>query len=168
MTPLILLSVIVAVPIVLIMFTRVNAAVLFMSIYVGEVLVQYLGSDAATVVTVFSAHGTQFSNSTIRIILLFLPAALTMIFMFHSVKGSKLIINILPAIGTGLLIALLVEPLLSPGMQHTLGKEDLWQNVIQARALIVGVSALVSLFYLWFQHRKPLGSGHGHKSKRGD
>lgn len=168
MTPLVLFSIIVAAPIVLIMLTRVNAAMLFMSVCVGEVLVQYLGSDAATVVTAFSSHGTQFSNSTIKIILLFLPAILTMIFMFHSVKGTKLILNILPAIGTGLLLALLIEPLLSPSMQHTLGKESLWQNVTQARALIVGVSALISLFYLWFLHRKSWSGGHGHKSKHED
>jgi len=150
------------------MLTRVNAAMLFMSICVGEILVQYLGSDAATVITAFSSHGTQFSNSTIRIILLFLPAILTMIFMFHSVKGPKLILNILPAVGTGLVIALLVEPLLSKSMQHTLGQESLWQNLIQARALIIGVSALISLFYLWFLHRKSWSGGHGHKSKHDD
>ncbi len=166
MTPLVLFGIIVAAPIILIMVARVNAAILFMSICVGEVLVQYLGSDAATVVTAFSAHGTQFSNSTIRILLLFLPAILTMIFMFHSVKGSKLILNILPAIGTGLLITLLIEPLLSKSMQHTLGKETLWQNVYQTRALIVGIGALISLFFLWFQHRQSWGGERAHKSKR--
>ena len=167
MTPLVLFSIIVAAPIILIMLARVNAAMLFMSVCVGEVLVQYLGSDAETVITSFSSYGSQFSSSTVKIMLLFLPVVLIMIFMFHSVKKSKLILNILPAIGTGLVIALLVEPLLSPSMQHTHGKETLWQNLIQARALIVGVSALISLFYLWFQHR---GSGDGHhkKSKHSD
>ena len=165
MSPLILFVIIVALPVLLIMITRVNAAILFMSICVGDVLVQYLGSNAQTFISSFSSHSTQISNSTIKIILLFLPAILTMIFMFHSVKRSKLILNILPAIGTGLVVALLVEPLLSQSMQHTLGKESLWHNVIQAQALIVGISALISLFFLWFQRRGSRNHGRGQKSK---
>ncbi len=166
MNPLIILGFIILAPIALVMLLRVNAAILFMSLCVGEVLVQYVGSDATSLIAIFSSHSTQLSTSTIKIALLFVPAILTALFMFHSVRGTRLILNIIPAIAVGTFTALLVEPLLSKSMQMTLEKSTIWHQFLNAQTLIVGVGALVSLLFLWIQHHGSRHSEHGRESKR--
>src|SRR5271154_2825774 len=95
MTPLMLFGLLVLVPVVLAMLLRINAAVLFMSLCVGEVLVQYVASDTGSFVATFAGHSSNISTSTIRLALLLVPPVLTAIFMFHSVHGgTKLIFNI--------------------------------------------------------------------------
>ena len=161
MTPLILFGLLVVGPAAIAILLRINAAILFMSLCVGEVLVQFLANDAGSFVATVGNHSNSFSATTIRLVLLLLPPVLTAIFMLHSVKGSaKALLNILPALGFGLLTALLIKPLLSTAYQRTLEQASLWHQFTRAQALIVGASALLSLFFLWIQrtggseHRK--------------
>lgn len=167
MTPLVLFGLLVLVPVALAMLLRVNAAVLFMSLCVGEVLVQYVANDTGSFVTTFAGHNGSISNSTIRLVLLLVPPVLTAIFMFHSVHGStKLFFNIFPAIGVGLLTALLVKPLLSPTFQQTLERSSLWHQFSQAQTLVISVSALFSLLFLWLQRHGSNEHKHGSKHRR--
>jgi hypothetical protein len=165
MTPLMLFGLLVLIPVAVAMLLRVNGAVLFMSLCVGEVLVQYVANDTGSFVTTFAGHGSGINSSTIRLALLLAPPILTSIFMFHSVRGGiKLIFNIFPAIGVGLLTALLVKPLLSQSFQHTLERSSLWHQFSQAQTLVVSISALFSLLFLWLQRH---GSGErSHTSKK--
>jgi hypothetical protein len=165
MTPLVLFGFLVLVPIAIAVILRVNAAILFMSLCVGEVLVQFMAGDANSLVsTLSSTHGDQIATSTIKLILLLIPPALTALFMFHNVHGgAKAILNILPAIGVGLLTALLVKPLLSTTFQHTLERSSLWHQLSQAQTLVVGISALLCLLFLWLQRHGSLEHGHGIK-----
>jgi hypothetical protein len=165
MMSLIIFGVLVILPIIITVIFRINGAVLFMSLCVGEVLVQYMAGDANSLITTISSiHGNQIANSTIRLILLLIPPVLTALFMFHSIpKGAKAILNVLPALGVGLLTALLVKPLLSSSYQRTLEHSNLWHQFSQAQALVVGTGAVLSLLFLWFQRQ---GSHeHGHSSK---
>jgi hypothetical protein len=166
MTPLILLSVLVLTPVIVAVVLRVNAAFLFMSLCVGEVLVQYMSGDASSLFsTLSSSNSDQIASSTIKLVLLLIPPVLTTLFMFHSVRGgTKAIINILPAIGAGLLTALLVKPLLSPTFQHTLEHSSLWHQISQAQTLVVGVGALLSLLFLCLQRQRPHEHGVKHHS----
>jgi hypothetical protein len=167
MMPLIIFGALVLIPVVLTVIFRINGAVLFMSLCVGEVLVQFVAGDAHSLVTaISSAHGNQIADSTIRLILLLTPPVLTALFMFHSVpKGAKAILNILPAIGVGLLTALLVKPLLSSSYQHTLEQSKLWHQFSQAQALVVGASAILCILFLWLQHQKSHESLHSTKRR---
>jgi hypothetical protein len=165
MTPLVLFAILVLGPVIIATLLRVNAAILFMSLCVGELLVQNVSSDTVTLVTSTSARASNLSQSTVELGLLLLPALLTVIFMFHSVHGAKSILNILPALGFGLVTALLTEPLLSSGFQKTLQHSSAWHQVLQAQTLIITMSALIALLFLWFQHRGGR-SEHGHHSKR--
>lgn len=164
MTPLVLFGLLVLGPAALAVLLRINAAVLFMSLCVGEVLVQYVANDSSSFVATFAGHSSNVSSSTIRLALLLAPPILTAFFMFHSVHGgTKALLNIFPAIGVGLLTALLVKPLLSSAFQHTLERSSLWHQFSQAQTLVVSVSALLSLFFLWLQRN---GSGeHGRSLK---
>jgi hypothetical protein len=164
MTPLLLFGSLVLVPAVLAILLRINAAVLFMSLCVGEVLVQYVASDTGSFAATFGGHTSNVSESTLRLALLLIPPILTAIFMFHSVHGGpKSLMNVCPAVGVGLLTALLVKPLLSTAFQRTLENSSLWHQFSKAQALVVSVSALFSLLFLWLQRHNSGESKHHSK-----
>lgn len=167
MTPEATLALIVLVPVVLLMVLRINATLVFLSLCLGSVLVQFVAPDANTFFQLFSAHvpkDLDNGNDTVKLILLLLPVVLTSIFMIRTVSGkTKLLLNLIPAIGVGLLGALLVVPLLPPGLSHDIVHSSLWHEVQQAQNLIVGTSALACLFVLWLQ--RPQTGKHGKKHK---
>lgn len=165
MSPAVILAGIVVVPVIVLMLLRVNAALVFLSLCLGNVLVQFMAPDANSFLVLFSAHvpkAASASNDTIKLILLLLPVLLTAIFMIRTVRGyGRLLLNLLPAAGVGLLGGLLVVPLLSPGLSHNIVDSSLWHQVQRAQDLIVGASALVCLLVLWLQRPKA-GGGHKH------
>lgn len=162
---LITLVAIIAVPVVVMMVLRINAALVFLSLCLGDVLVQFVGGDTDSFVGLFSAKtssSVSASNNDIKLLLLLLPVVLTAIFMIRTVKGSRLLLNLLPAAGVGLLGSLLVVPLLPPGTTHNIVNSNVWLQVTRSEDLIVGASALLCLLVLWLQRPKA-GSGKHHK-----
>ena len=168
MTPEVILGAIVLLPVLLLMILRINAALVFLSLCLGDVLVQFVAPDANQFFQLFSAKvpsGVDTGNDTIKLILLLLPVVLTAIFMIRTVQGyGRLTLNILPAAGVGLLGGLLVVPLLPPGLSHNIIDSSLWSQVQRAQDLIVGASALVCLLVLWIG--RPKVGGH-HDKKHG-
>lgn len=168
MTPQATLGLIVLAPVVLLMLARINATLVFLSLCLGDVLVQFVAPDANSFLQLFSAHvpaGIDTGNDNVKLILLLLPVVLTAVFMIKTVNGSlKLLLNILPAAGVGLLGALLVVPLLPPGLSHNIVHSSLWDQLQKAQNLIVGASALTCLLVLWLQ-RPQTGRKHGKKHK---
>ena len=165
MTPSIIIGAIVFVPIALIMFLRINAVLVFLSLCLGDVLVQFVANDANSFVSLLhNAPGAQnvpTTNNTVKLILLLLPVVLTALFMIKTIKGTKLLLNVLPAVGVGLLGALLVVPLLGPGVAHNIINSPLWLQLSRAQNLIVGSSALICLLMLWLQRPKTGTDKHG-------
>lgn len=158
MNPLIILVILLAVPIVLLMALRINAALVFLSLCLGNVLVQFIGPDASTILASASAHPVRTAlpnQSYINFFLLLLPVILTMVIMIHSVKGAKLAFNILPAIGVSLLGVLLAVPLLSSGTTDSIVTLPLWHKLASLQSLVLSVSAMLCLMLLWMQRPKP-------------
>jgi hypothetical protein len=165
MTPNATLATIIILPLLLLMALRINATLVFLSLCLGDVLVQFVASDANSFFALFQAHASQVGhadNSTIKIILLLFPVILTTIFMVRTVRGNaKLALNLLPAAGVGLLGALLAVPLLPAGLSHNIVHSSLWDQVQKAQNLIVGSSALICLLVLWLQRPKTGEGKHG-------
>ena len=165
MSPVVLLALIVVAPVVLLTVLRVNATFVFLSLCLGSVLVQFMGSDAISLITTFFPHASALSENTIEIVILLVPAVLTTIFMIHSVKSVKLIINILPALTVGLLLVLLLQPLVSPGLQGTITHSAVWKDFMKAESLVVGVAALLNLALLWMNRRHHAAREKGSKRR---
>lgn len=167
MNPTVVLSAIVLVPVVILMLLRINAALVFLSLCLGNVLVQFIAPDASSFMALFSMrplHDVDTGSDTIKLVLLLLPVVLTAVFMIRTVRGgARLALNLLPAAGVGLLGGLLVVPLLPPDLSDEIINSSLWSQVQQAQNLIVGVSALVCLFVLWLQRPKTGEAKHGKK-----
>lgn len=161
MNPTLILGGIVVLPAILLVIFRINAALVFLSLCLGDVLVQFVAPDADSLLGLFSSHNFNVhstGSNTIRLFLIAVPAILTSIFMIRTVKGHfKLAINVLPAMGVGLLSALLVVPLLSKGLQHDIITSSLWDQALKSQDLIVGSSAMVCMFVLWLQRPKTGG-----------
>jgi hypothetical protein len=165
MTPDATLATIIILPLLLLMALRINATLVFLSLCLGDVLVQFVASDANSFFALFQTHASKVGhadNNTIKVILLLFPVVLTTIFMVRTVRGSaRLALNLLPAAGVGLLGALLVVPLLPAGLSHNIVHASLWDQVQKAQNLIVGSSALICLLVLWLQRPKTGEGKHG-------
>lgn len=158
MDPLIILVAMLAAPVVIIMALRINAAQIFLSLCLGNVLVQFIGQDAGTILASTSARapGLPANQSYINLALLLLPVLLTMLIMIHSVRGTaKLAYNFLPALGVGLLLTLLAVPLLSAGLTGSITGLPLWRELANLQTLILSVSTLLCLLFMWMQRPKP-------------
>jgi hypothetical protein len=166
----IILGALVLVPVLLLMVLRINATLVFLSLCLGAVLVQFVAPETNTFINLFSSHTGKPINAnhtTIELALLLLPVVLTTFFMVRTVKGhGKLALNTLPAAGVGLLGSLLVVPLLPGGISHEIVHSSLWDQVQKAQTLIVGISALICLFVLWLQRPKTGEDGKHGKHKR--
>lgn len=163
--PVIALALIVLVPVVAMMVLRINAALVFLSLCLGDVLVQFVAKDTTEFLTLHADKVPQAintGNNNVKLILLLLPVVLTAVFMIRTVHNTgRLLLNVLPAAGVGLLGALLVVPLLPPGLAHNVIGSLLWTQVTRVQDLIVGASALVCLLVLWLQRPKSGRSKHG-------
>jgi len=135
-------------PVVLIVLLRVNAAFVFLSLCLGDVLVQFTGNDAVSIFTGASINA-QLPTSTIKLLLLLLPAVLTVLFMVKTVKSKQKYFNILPAAGTGVLTALFVVPQLPPGLSHAILDSNTWSQIQTYQSGLVAISTLICLLFLW-------------------
>ncbi len=142
---------------------RINAALVFLSLCLGAVLVEYVAGEANSLITLFSKEAGTVSASTMQIVLLLAPAIVTGVVTVFSVRGKlKVLLNIVPALAASALGVLLAVPLLPTGLRFELETEQVWRTLVQAQALIVGMGALVSLAFLWMQR----GSFKHHDKRR--
>ena len=143
-----------ALPILLFLILRVNAALVFLSVCLGAVLVDHVAGDANMIVGSFSPTTNSLSQSTVELSLLLIPAIVTTIIMAWSVHGRiKVVLNFFPAAASSMLLVLLTVPMLPRGLAFALMTEPTWRVLSNAEALVIGLGALVSLFFLWTQRR---------------
>jgi hypothetical protein len=141
-----------AVPAILFLALRVNASLVFLSLCLGAVLVQYVASEANTLIHLMTPHVSPVSTASMQLLLLLAPATVTTIVTVFSVHGRvKNVVNVLPALATSALFVLLAVPLMPPGLRHTLQGQQVWHYLSNAQALVVASGALVSLGFLWTQ-----------------
>jgi hypothetical protein len=161
----IVLLVALVLPIVAMTILRVNAVMVFLGLCLGEVLVTFVGDDSSVMLNLFSSQRpSELSQSTLRLALLLAPAILTAVFTLFSIKGrGRVLLNIVPAAGAAFLGLVLAVPELSPGARTSIQNGQTWQQLTQAQAMIIGVSALVSLLFFWLQRRS---GGHHSKASR--
>lgn len=151
----ILLLVILGTPIVVLTFLRINAVLVFLSLCLGEVLVHYVAGNANSLISLFAPKVPPNVLNMLQVAMLLAPVILTSFFMVGTVRGKgKIVLNLLPATGVGLLGVLLAVPLLPAGQRFGIESQSLWYQLTKLQALIVGVSAIIGLLFLWAQRRR--------------
>lgn len=149
------LGLVAGLPIVLLMALRINATLVFLSLCLGNLLVEFVAGDAHSLLMMGAKHDSATIDPYVKAGLLLLPVILTAVFMIKTIKGGgKLFLNIFPAIGVGLVGALLAVPLLPPGLARSVTHNNIWTQAIRLETLIVGASTLVCLLFLWMQRPK--------------
>lgn len=151
-------------PVVLFAILRINASLVFLSLCLGAVLVQYVGSEADTLIHLASPKAGEISSSVIQFSLLLAPAAITCLVTIFSVQGrTKNMINLLPAVASAALFVLLAVPAMPHSLRNALQGEATWHYLSNAQSLVVSAGALVSLIFLWTQRAFFRGKrGHRH------
>lgn len=163
MTYLIVLAALALVPVLLVTLLRVNGAIAFMSLCLGSVLVTYTSSDVDTVFTTFTNQHALVTNQWVQLALLVIPFLLTILFTSGSVKGGKTVTNVLPALATGLLFALLTVPLLPADLQRNIHSTNAWHQLDDLQTSVILGGALFSLVFLLFTHRHKHDDEHKKK-----
>ncbi len=154
MTSLIVLAALAAIPVILIVVLRVNAAIAFMSLCLGSVLVTYTTGDAASIASGLASHPNPEVVRWISLALLIVPFILATLFTRKNVKGgSRHVLNFIPALATGVLLALLVTPLLGGGLQHQVQNQQLWHQMDSLQTAVLLGGAFFSLLFILITHR---------------
>ena len=165
MTTEVILGLCILIPAVLGYVLRVNTAILFMSLCVGEVLVIFVSNNASSYLSPVFPTGN-ISLASMRIFLLVAPIVVTLLLMFHTVHGrSKQIIDLIPSLATGLLLGLVLVPVLPAGLSLSIQKSNVWHQYYHYQTVIVVFGALCSLVFLLLGRQKskqPHGSGSKH------
>lgn len=141
-------------PVLALMALRINAALVLLSLCLGDVLMRFAADDASQLIGVMSSYGMS-KNALVSLALLFLPPLLTAIFMIRTVRGGVgLLINLIPAFSVSVIGLLLAEPMFSEGMRGSIEQTVVWQYVASLQTLAVLVSAMFSIFVIWTQRPK--------------
>ena len=141
----------IAVPIVLLVLLRTNGAIVFLSLCAGALLVRYVGDDASLVGSAIGNNSVVVSQYA-QVALLLIPVVLSAIFLKKSMKGPRGLLNILPAVGVGLVGVLMVVPLLPSNANELITTTNGWSIMKDNQQMIVAISVVVSLAALWLSH----------------
>jgi len=134
----------IALPALLMLWLRTNAAVVFLALCAGNVLVTLSGKDAQLLTSSFTS-GNQVAAHAVMIIMLLLPAVLMIFILRKTVAKSKMPFQLLPAVATGVVGILLVVPQLTPLAQSTVAANQVWQQLLLYEEFILLVGVFGSL-----------------------
>ncbi len=134
---------------------RTNAGVVFFSLCAGSVLASQLGGQASLLSSSVIKDG-DVNHGVVYIAMIVLPAILSAFFMRKSVKSSKMLFNVIPAVAVGALTALLVIPLIPSDVRFQLTNNSTWDLLIryQPAILVGGIVSSVLLLALSSHHDK--------------
>lgn len=153
MNPLIVIGIITITPVVLILLLRSKVAVVFLSLCAGSILATFVGQTATEFMQIFIRNPNEVIESIVQLILLLLPALLSIIFMRRSANGANVVFNIFPASLTGIVMLLLVVPQLPSGLQNSIMQTNIWEQLVNYQAVLVGSAVFISMVQVWSGNR---------------
>ena len=162
MVPLITLAAIVLLPLLAIMLLRSNGAVAFLSVCLGSVLASLVSSDVVDFIGGFTPLDADAVAEWTRVALVALPLIISLLVTRKSVKPSKQILNFIPALAAGLLLALFVVPVLPEAIQTAMTNNEFWDSLLnlETAIVLVGVLAAYALLLFLRPHHKDDEKNH--------
>lgn len=154
----ILLGVLACAPVIVAILRRVSAILLFLSVAAGSLLVLYLGDDAVLASRML-ARGPNVPMIT-QLILLALPALLTLLFLKKTMARSKLLLHIVPLFATGLAFAMFALPLLPSKLQAELFVSPYGAPLKNSQDIVIGSATVLVLLLmlLTLRHKEDKGA----------
>lgn len=146
--PDVVLAVLIFGPLALAYFLKSNAALAFLALCAGFVLITLASADAARLLN--DTGIISLSRTAVSLILLVAPLILTLMLTRKSFSGhSKFILQIVPGLCAGGLLALIVVPLLSQSLHADFANSTFWNSLQKIQPEIVAVGVLSSLLMIW-------------------
>ncbi len=144
----ILLGVMIFGPLALTFLLKSNAALGFLVLCTGFVLSTSVIGDLKHLLSQLNLSTT---SSTIGIILLAVPLALTLLLTKGAAgKNLKFWLQLAAALCAGGLLALSVGPILSSSSQFDVTTSSSWTALQKIQSEVIGIGALTSLLLIWF------------------
>jgi hypothetical protein len=149
-------------PLLLTFLLKSNAALSFLALCAGFVVISFAGSDLQNLT---GQLNFSIDSSIVNLVLLILPFVLTLLITRKSFsKKGGLVLHGLIALCAGALLALIGIPLLSESVRANFANSDLWTNLQKIQASIVGAGVFLSLVVLWAKSlKKPSVKDRKHK-----
>jgi len=157
--PELILAALVAGPLILTFLLKSNAALGFLSLCAGSVLVTYANTDIKN--SLEQVVADSLSNSAVALGLLIIPLTLTLLLTRKSVTNkSTLLLHAVPALCAGGLLALSAVPFLNDTVQVDFASSEIWLNLQKVQTLVIGAGAVTSLTLVWLSSLKRHGKKH--------
>lgn len=158
-----LLALIAAIPIVMIVLLRSNAAIVYLSLCAGVVLQNLFGADAHLILDAIMPRASSVYGQALDIVLVTLPAALASIMLRKKAKGLRFVLGIIPAICAGLLVVLSIVNFISPLTRDAIYDSTAWRNLNEFRGLVALLGVVSSIALLKPSKKHEEGHKKHHK-----
>jgi len=153
--------IIVAVFTVLLLFLRTNAAVCFLALCAGSVLVEYSGTNIALIASSVTS-GASYASHTAKIVLLLVPLVIVAVFLRGQLPKALIPLGFIPALATSLLALVLIVPLLPDHVAESVTSTETWAVVTQYQELTVGLGVVMSVVLLVMMAKRQHGKHKKH------
>jgi hypothetical protein len=163
MVPSVVIAAVATVPVLWSLFTRVNSVLLFLSVATGSLLQHSLGPSVSLAIATFYKDGP--TDLIANIGLVCLPVLITMFLLRKSMKGTGVVLQIVPLMATGAALAALLLPLLPDAFREGVYDNPGGNVIRQSLDLVVAVAAGLNLLLAFsiYRHREGKhGKHHGH------
>jgi len=149
-------------PAVLTFLLRSNAALSFLALCAGFVVISFASTDLKNLT---GQLNFSINSSTLNLILVGLPLVLTLLLTRKAFSGGvSRVLHIVVALCAGGLLALVTVPLLSDSVRANFANSNLWSDLHKIQAEVIGLGVFLSLLIVWAKSLKG-GSGKSKKHK---
>jgi hypothetical protein len=142
---------------------RINAIFMFVAFACGELLLHYIGEDAALAMSGFIKGPS--ADMVASLFLLWLPIVLSILFLRRSLPSSGMLLQAVPLAFTAAAMALLTLGTLSQSFRDGFYATPIGHTIHQAQALIIA-GAGVTTFLLILIIGRPHHDDHKHRKHR--
>ena len=153
--PNLILIIIIAAVAVSLLAIRTNAALVFLALVAGNVILQFANKNMAYVNghidTKILPHQFTITKPSVELAVLLIPPVLVAALLKHNQGITKWPMQVFPAVATGVVGVLLVVPLLSQSLQNSITQNKLWSLLEQYQIPLVTLGVAISLVVIVFE-----------------
>jgi hypothetical protein len=143
----VILAAFILVPVILTFFLKSNAAQSFLALCAGFVIISFASTDLKSLT---GQLNFSIDSGILNLVILVLPLLLTLLFTHGKAKnGFGRIMQLIIAVCAGGLLALVGIPLMSGLVNADFAGSELWKNLQNIQAPLVGAGVFLSLVMVW-------------------
>lgn len=152
-------AILLVIPLLLVLFLRTNAALMFFVLAGSITLQNYLDKDVES----FTSSLLNARNSSlVALLLIIIPFLVAAIAFRNTVPKKALFIHLILAIGVGGTLLIVLPAYISLGVAGAVRYSVIGTNVLPYTSVILAATFLASVVVLWFSHPREHHSKRGH------